>query len=107
MLDNFVKIHLNALTSILSFSIVNGADVGPQMLGQISTPVLRNDAADSIPSLVVWEDMLEEALTGDLLHLLFAEVGGFTYDIDLKEANFEMELRSPSFRIYRALNISL
>ena len=61
--------------------------------------------ADAIISLVFREDVLKEALTCNLLHLLFAEVRGFTHDVDLKEAHLEMELRSSSFRIYRTLDV--
>ena len=77
------------------------------MLGQISTPVLWNDATDPIPGLVFREEVLEEALAGHLLHLLFAEVGRFTHEIDLKEAHFEMKERPASYRVYRALDVRL
>ena len=77
------------------------------MLSQISTFLSRNNVADAIISLVFREDVLKEALTCDLLNLLFAEVGGLTHDVDLQEAHFEMKLRSSSFRIYRALDVRM
>ena len=93
--------------SIILLGLVDGSDVGSEILGQIITLALWNHAADAVPCLVVWEQLLEEALAGHLLHLLFAEVGRFTHEINLKEAHFEMKERPASYRIYRTLDVRL
>lgn len=61
------------------------------MLGKLTAFKSRNELADAVPSLVVWEKHLEEALTGNLLRSLLVEVSSLTDNVVLQEAHSHVE----------------
>ena len=67
------------------------------MFDQIGTFGFGNEMQYAIPGLGVREDEAQEALTGDLLDFLLAEVNCLACHILLKEAHFHLEAISLLF----------
>ena len=54
-----------------------------EVLGKLTTFKGRNELADAVPRLVVWEKHLEETLAGNLLRSLLVEVSSLTENVVL------------------------
>ena len=70
--------------------MVQGLEAGLKVAGEVSPFVQRDELAETVPGLVLWEEELQEALTGHLFGLLLAEVSGLPEETLLEEADLKV-----------------